>query len=81
MAAGWIRWNAAALGGPAIKVIQCFLVADAMPNSIQPPILRQTGTHLLDRLLGLQGESVNLLLQFFVADFNFFLVSDLFQDE
>src|SRR5208337_4797578 len=43
----------AALCGPAVKMIQGLIVADAMPNSIQPSILRQTGANLLDWLLRL----------------------------
>src|SRR5271166_6850417 len=71
----------AALCGPAVQCIQGLLVADAMPNSIQPSILRQTRSHLLDGLLRLVGQRLQLTVKFLVTDFNLLLVSDLLQDQ
>src|SRR5271166_1328710 len=74
------KQNAAQLGGPAVQCIQGLLVADAMPNSIQSSILRQTRPHLLDRLLCLIGQRLQLAIKFLVADLNLFFVSNLLQD-
>ena len=45
-----------ASGRSAIKRIQGLLVANAMPNSIQPAILGQTSANLFHRLLRLRGQ-------------------------
>src|SRR5271157_1157601 len=71
----------AALCGPAVQRIQGLLVADAMPNSIQPPILRQTRAHLLDGLLRLVGQRLQLAVKFLITDLNLFCVSNLLQDQ
>src|SRR5271157_5910710 len=71
----------AALCGPAVQRIQGLLVADAMPNSIQAPILRQTRAHLLDGLLRLFGQHLQLAVNFLITDLNFFFVSNLLQDQ
>src|SRR5271157_4985178 len=71
----------AALCGPAVQRIQGLLVADAMPNSIQPSILRQTRAHLLHGLLRLVGQRLHLAVNFLITDLNLFCVSNLLQDQ
>ena len=68
-----------ALCGPAVQRIQGLLVADAMPNSIQPSILGQSSANLFNGLLGLLRQGVQLAVEFFVADLNLFLVGNLFE--
>jgi hypothetical protein len=67
----------AALCGPAVQRIQGFLIAQAMPNSIQPTILRQTRAHLLHCLFRLLREGFDFTIELLVADLYFFFVSNL----
>src|SRR5271157_1711635 len=71
----------AALCRPAVQRIQGLLVADAMPNSIQPCIPRQTRAHLLYGLLRLVGQHLQLAVNLLITDLNLFCVSNLLEDQ
>src|ERR1019366_5884337 len=70
-----------ALCGPAVQRIQGLLVADAMPNAIQPSILRQTSPDLFEGLLRLGRQRCQFAVELLVTDFDLFLVSNLPQDQ
>src|ERR1700680_1963390 len=56
-----------ALCGSAVQRIQGLLVADAMTNSIQPAILRQTSPDLFEGLLRLCGQRLQFAVELFVT--------------
>src|SRR5260370_31190411 len=69
------------LRGLAVQKIEGLLVADPVPDSIQRSITCQTSADRIRRLIGLSCQSFNLAVNFLVADVDFFLISDLFEQQ
>ena len=64
------------LGGLTIQKLEGLLVADPVPDSIQRSITRQASADCIGRLVGLCRQRFNLAVNFLIADFDFFLVSE-----
>src|SRR5579884_2495950 len=77
----WGDLNALCSGRLAIQKIEGFLVANPVADSIQRSITCQTSADCVCRLICLFSQRLNLTINFFVADLDFFFVSDLFEQQ
>src|SRR5579863_10063145 len=65
--------------GLMIKKVEGLFVADSIPDSIQRSIACQTRPDSLRRLLRLCCQSFDFAIDFRIADLDFFLLGDFFQ--
>src|SRR5579884_610857 len=77
----WGDLNALCSGRLTIQKIEGFLVANPVADSIQRSITCQTSADGVCRLICLLCQCLDLAVDFFVADFNFFFVRDLFEQQ
>src|SRR5579872_3347040 len=69
------------LRGLTIQKVEGLLVADSIPDSIQRPIACQTRPDSFRRLFRLLGQSYDLTIDFRIADLDFLLLGDFFQQQ
>ena len=67
------------LRGLVIQKIEGLFAADSDPDSIEAPILCQTSTDRFGSLFRLLGKGFNLMIEFVLANLDFFQIRDAFQ--
>src|SRR6266702_3319185 len=69
------------LSGLTVQKIEGLFVADPVPDSIQRSITCQTSADRIGRLISLRRQRFYLTVNFVVAYFDFFFVSDFFEQQ